>query len=155
MIFYSGIYEDDKGKMNTEKLEKELNIPQDTLVYYDPRTNIMFNIRRREKENVIIGGLSSWYEGALTALWRFSISEDYLSGCQIITRDSPILEIDNHGFHKVKGYDCITQPDPLVRNVFNNPEFVYLDETDELAKANRQRLEDEGFFTDIPDDIED
>jgi len=129
--------------LTKEQIDKALSPDKNMQVYYDPKTDILFTVWRTEKDKVIIGGLSEWYESAITGLFRYAISKKYFDSCQLITRDSGLLT-DHHfdsGFSTriLKGYGDVHKPSPWHKNIYNNPEFEYLPETDELVKENTKR----------------
>jgi len=143
--------------LTKEYIDKSLSPDKEMQVYYDPKTDILFTVWRVEGDKVIIGGLSEWYESAITGLFRYAISKQYFDGCQPITRDFTLLtdyQFDSGFTSKIlKGYGDVYKPTPWYKNICGNPEFEYLPETDELVKANIERNPLLDF--DIPDDYED
>lgn len=120
-------------------VDKELTIDWNMQVYYDPKTSILFTVRRQGKEIVVIGGLCGYYDDAITSLARYLISQKYFTECLPITRDSNLLVKDENGYLKVKGYNTITN-NFCYHNVRNNPEFTYLlKETDKLVNTFMKR----------------
>ncbi len=124
------------------EIEKELQPNFSAQVYQDPRTRGLFTLKRREGGKVVIGGASGFYSEAITSLGRYSVSEEYFSNFLPIAKESKKLEQDSllsHPALKVKGWDCV-KDDYIIKAVLNSNQFEYLEETNQLAKANSIRL---------------
>ncbi len=125
--------------MDTKQIDKELTPNFNAQVYYDPQTGGLFTVKRTEVERIVISGMCGYYDDAITDLMRYAISHKYFCKCEKVNKDSPkLIKDDSTNSFKIRGYDPIHN-DYIFHNVYSNPEFTYLPETDELVKANMKR----------------
>ena len=99
-------------------------------VYYDPKAQVIFTVKRELKRYVVVGGgWSPYFNDARTSYIRHRISNSYFKKCVAIDETSHLLFNDgvgfrlrdNHQFHKVHG----------------NPNYKYLKESGRIVKAHR------------------
>ena len=131
----------------TAEIKKELSPDFNQQVYQDPVTKGLFTFKREELNKIIIGGGSGYYNSAITGLLRYAVSKEYFANFIPITKESSILEIDtcisSKGYIalKVKGWDCVKN-DYIFQAIHNSKQLEYLEETNLLIKANRERYSD-------------
>lgn len=98
-------------------------------VYYDPRTQVIFTVKRQMKRYVVIGGSwSPYYNDAQTSYIRYRVTNAYFKDCQPIDKSSHLLHNDGIGFRLQDGLQFNT--------VHSNPDFKYLKE--ESAKIIKE-----------------
>lgn len=98
-------------------------------VYYDPRAQVIFTVKRQLKKYVVVGGLwSPYYNDARTSYTRYRISNAYFKGCQPIDTTSRLL------FNG--GIDFRLRDNNQFDKVYGNPKFKYLRESDRICKAH-------------------
>jgi hypothetical protein len=112
-----------------------LEIKLNDTVYYDPRTNSLFSIKTNEENTVIITGETEFLRDGITNVLRYRISKEYLEGCKIIDKTSPLVEkyffsnsFPNDFSYKLKGENH--------KSFYNNKNFEYLNE--ETNKAQKE-----------------
>lgn len=107
-------------------------------VYYDPRAQVLFTVKRRLKRYVVIGGLwSPYYNDAITSYIRHRITNAYFKGCQPIDTTSHLLFNDGIGYR--------LRDERQYNKVHSNSNFKYLKESDEIIKKHN------ADFPKIPD----
>lgn len=71
----------------------------ENLVYYDPRTKVVFTVKRILPSLLEIGGCTSPYlADAKTNICRYLITKEYFGGCQIIDETSPLVFNNGIGY---------------------------------------------------------
>lgn len=98
-------------------------------VYYDPRAQVIFTVKRQLKRYAVIGGgQSPYYNDARTSYIRHRITNAYFKGCQPIDTTSHLLINDGIGFR--------LRDDNQFNKVYGNPNFKYLQESKKIVKAH-------------------
>lgn len=99
-------------------------------VYYDPRAQVIFTVKRQLKRYVVVGGLwSPYFNDARSSYIRHRITNTYFKGCQPIDESSRLFYNDGIGFR--------LRDDHQFNKVYGNPHFKYLKESERIIKANR------------------
>ena len=100
-------------------------------VYYDPKVQILFTIKRQLKKYVIVGGCGSpYYDDAITSYMRYRVTNTYLKSCQPIDTTSHLLFNDGTGFR--------LRDEHQWNKVDGSPDYHYLSkESRRLVAAQR------------------
>ena len=126
------------------------------LVYQDPVTKALFTFRYRWKGRVIIGGGSGFYDSAIHALYRYSVSENYFYQFTPIRENSPLLTHSKLGSLCLKNWDCIDN-DWVYKNIYNSKDIKYFNgdmNATRQIKKNREEMKYLFQYPDFPDDAE-
>ena len=100
-------------------------------VYYDPKSQVIFTVKRRLKRYVVIGGGESPYiNDARSSYMRRRISNSYFRGCVPIDESSHLLYKDNIALR--------LRDDNQFQKVYDNSAYKCLKETDRIVKAHRE-----------------
>ena len=75
-------------------------------IYYEPRSNKFFQVRKIEKDCAIVGGFTEYFESArtLTAFTNFQLSKEYVQGCELVK------DIAVHAYHDEYGWRVKERP---------------------------------------------
>ena len=109
-------------------------------VYYDPKAQLVFTVKRKFRQSVVIGGCGSPYlSDAKTSYMRYKITKDYFEGCQPIDESSHLLQKDREGYR--------LRDNNQQAKVRKSPDYEYLQkESEKLIKAGRDLYDPPGFF---------
>ncbi len=99
-------------------------------VYYDPKAQVIFTVKRTLTRYVVIGGSWSPYiNDARTSYIRHRMSNSYFKKCVAIDEASHLLFLDGIGFR--------LRDEHQFNKVYSNPHYKYLNkESNKIIKAH-------------------
>ena len=103
-------------------------------VYYDPKAQVIFTVKRRLKSYVVIGGgWSPYMNDARTSYIRHRITNSYFNKCLPIDETSHLLYWDKTALR--------LRDDNQFHKVYDNPNYKYLQESERIIKAHKAEWE--------------
>ncbi len=98
-------------------------------VYYDPRAQVIFTVKRQLQNYVVVGGVGSpYFRDARSSYVRYRITNAYFKGCEPINESSHLLHDDGIGFR--------LRDEHQFSKVYGDSHFKYLKESDRIIKAH-------------------